>query len=65
MKTHAFTAAFVLACVSIQAQTLQEIVGKTENERFDLAGNDLRLLISKNPAKGEYYFYYAENSYKR
>ncbi len=65
MKTRALTAAFVLTCVSIQAQTLQEIVGKTENERFDLAGNDLRLLISKNPAKGEYYFYYAENSYKR
>lgn len=65
MKTHLFTALLFAVAECANGQTLQEIVGMTENERFDLAGNDLRLLIARNPAKGEYYFYYAENSFKR
>lgn len=65
MRTYLIITLFLVGVSAASGQTLQEIVGKTENERFDLAANDLRLLISRNPAKGEYYYYYAENSYKR
>ncbi|MCU0359277.1 MAG: hypothetical protein MUF75_00960 [Bacteroidia bacterium] len=65
MKTTLVAAFLILAGLFSQAQTLQEIVAKTENERYDLAENDLRSLISKNPGKGEYYFYFAENFYKK
>ncbi len=46
------------------AQNLQEAITKTENERFDLAGAEFRQLISKEPSKGENYFYYGENFFK-
>ncbi|HXU27859.1 MAG TPA: hypothetical protein VN698_11565, partial [Bacteroidia bacterium] len=46
------------------AQNLQEAITKTENERFDLAGAEFRQLISKEPTKGDNYFYYGENFYK-
>jgi tetratricopeptide (TPR) repeat protein len=46
------------------AQNLQEAITKTENERFDLAGAEFRQLISKEPTKGENYFYYGENFFK-
>jgi tetratricopeptide (TPR) repeat protein len=46
------------------SQNLQEAVTKTENERFDLAGIEFRQLISKEPTKGDNYFYYGENFFK-
>ena len=45
-------------------QNLQDAITKTENERFDLAGAEFRQLISKEPTKGDNYFYYGENFFK-
>lgn len=65
MKKILLTATLGLFTTYTDAQTLQEIVSKTDNERFDLAAADLRALMAKEPNKGEYYYYYGENSYKR
>ncbi len=46
------------------SQTLDEAVKKTENERFDLAGENFRALILKEPTRADYYFYYGENACK-
>jgi len=46
------------------AQNLQDAITKTENERFDLAGAEFRQLVTKEPNKGENYFYYGENFFK-
>ncbi|MBA2613240.1 MAG: hypothetical protein H0U95_14825 [Bacteroidetes bacterium] len=48
----------------LNAQTLQEAVAKTENERFEAAAKDFRALIAKDPTKGENYFYYGENFFE-
>ncbi len=45
----------------LNAQTLQDAVAKTENERFAAAAADFKTLIAKDPAKGENYFYFGEN----
>jgi len=49
---------------AIQAQTLQEAIKKTDNERFESAAVDFRDLIAKEN-KGENYFYSGENYFKR
>jgi len=46
------------------AQTLQEAITKTENERYEAAAADFRNLVSKEPNKGDYYFYFGENYFK-
>jgi len=46
------------------AQSLQDAITKTENERFDLAAADFKQLIAKDAAKGDNYFYYGENFFK-
>src|ERR1035437_7103756 len=46
------------------AQTLPDAITKTENERFDLAAADFRQLITKDPSKGDNYFYFGENYFK-
>ncbi len=48
----------------LNAQTLQEIIKKTENENFDAAASNFRALILKEPTKGENFFYYGENFFK-
>ncbi|MBL7912549.1 MAG: tetratricopeptide repeat protein [Bacteroidia bacterium] len=48
----------------LNAQTLQEAVTKTENERFAAAAVDFRALIAKDAGKGENYYYYGENFFK-
>src|ERR1700758_1997706 len=48
----------------VGAQTLQDAITKTENERFDLAATDFRQLITKEPSKGDSYFYFGENYFK-
>lgn len=54
----------ILANVSF-AQTLQEAITKTDNERFELAANDYRALILKEANKGDNYFYFGENYFKK
>lgn len=46
------------------AQTLQDAIKKTDNERFESAAADFRALIAKEPTKGDNYFYYGENFFK-
>ncbi|MDP1803440.1 MAG: hypothetical protein Q8L81_18905 [Bacteroidota bacterium] len=48
----------------LNAQTLQDAVTKTENERFASASADFRALIAKDATKGENYYYYGENFFK-
>ena len=48
----------------LNAQTLQDAIAKTENERFAAAATEFRALIAKDAAKGENYFYYGENFFK-
>lgn len=49
---------------AVIAQTLQEAIAKTENERYQAAAADFRALISKEATKGDNYFYYGENFFK-
>ncbi len=63
MKTKLSIAA-VLFTVAANAQTLNDIIIKTDNERYEAAASDFVALISKEPAKGENYFYYGENFFK-
>ena len=46
------------------AQTLQDAIKKTDNERFESAAVDFRALLAKEPTKGDNYFYYGENFFK-
>ena len=50
--------------VFANAQTLQDAITKTENERFEAAAADFRSLISKDATKGDTYFYFGENYFK-
>lgn len=65
MKRYAFTTFAAFVSITSFAQTLQEIVKKTDNENFDAAAADFRNLIAKEPSKGENYFYFGENYFKR
>lgn len=46
-------------------QTLQEAITKSDNERYQAAASDFRALIAKEANKGENYFYYGENFFKK
>ncbi|MBC7694387.1 MAG: tetratricopeptide repeat protein [Burkholderiales bacterium] len=58
------TTAIVSSTVSF-SQTLQEAITKSENERYQAAAADFRSLISKEASKGDNYFYYGENFFKK
>lgn len=62
-KTSLIIASIALANLA-SAQTLQDAIKKTTNERFESAAIDFKNLISKEPTKGENYFYYGENFLK-
>jgi tetratricopeptide (TPR) repeat protein len=64
MKQQFYTAAALLLTLTGLAQTLQDALTKTDNERFELAAADFRALIAKEPTKGDNYFYYGENFFK-
>ena len=65
MKNQFYTAALTLLSLTGFAQTLQDLTLKTENENFEIAAAGYRSLIAKEPSKGENYFYYGENFFKR
>lgn len=48
----------------LQAQSLQDAITKTENERYEAAASDFKSLLGKDPNKSDYYFYYGENYFK-
>lgn len=49
----------------MNAQSLQDAITKTENERYEAAAADYRALIAKEGSKGDNYFHYGENFFKR
>lgn len=51
----------VLSISAIQAQTREEAVKKTLNERFESAEADLKTLIEKEPTNGDNYFAAGDN----
>ncbi len=48
----------------LSAQSLQEAITKTENERYELAATYYRTLIAKELNKGDNYFFFGENYFK-
>jgi tetratricopeptide (TPR) repeat protein len=62
-KITLISAGLVLANISF-AQSLQEAITKTDNERYQAAAADFRALIAKEANKGDNYFYYGENFFK-
>ena len=62
-KVTLLSAGFLLVNLSF-AQTLQDAITKTDNERFEAAAADFRSLIAREPNKGENFFYYGENFFK-
>jgi len=65
MKKHILIASICLATFGGFAQTLKEIITKTEGENFDAAAKDFRALILREPTNGNIYFYFGENFFKR
>lgn len=65
MKKQLLSLALALASTGVFGQTLQEIITKTENENYDSADKDFRALIARDPNKGDYYFYFGENCFRR
>ena len=59
-------AGLAIASISVNgvAQTLQEAITKTDNERFEAASADFKSLVAKEPNKGDNYFYFGENYFK-
>lgn len=64
MKKSSLLIASIALAKLASAQTLQEAIQKTTNERFESAATDFRSLIAKEPNKGDNYFYYGENFFK-
>lgn len=64
MKT-SLVIAFAILINMVQAQTLQQAITKTENERYEAAATDFKSLIAQEANKGEYYFYYGENFFNK
>lgn len=65
MKKSLLTISLAIVTSISLAQTLSEVLIKTDNERFADAASDFLVLIKKEPAKGENYFYSGENYFKR
>lgn len=65
MRTYITIATTTFLALSAQAQTLQDAILKTKNERYDAAAADFRALIAKESTKGENYFYYGENYFEK
>jgi len=65
MKKVVFLTTSILITQCINAQTLREAVVKTDNERFESAASDYRALIAKEPTKGDNYFYFGENYFRK
>ncbi len=64
MKTLGFLLVVITLSSSFHAQTLQDAIRKTQNERFSFADSDFRKLIQKEPTNGLNYFYYGKNFFE-
>ena len=65
MKKVVFLTTSIIITQCVNAQTLKEAVVKTDNERFESAASDYRALIAKEPTKGDNYFYFGENYFRK
>ena len=65
MKKITLISSAIIIANTVFAQTLQEAITKTDNERFDVAAGDYRNLIAKETTKGDNYFYFGENYFKK
>lgn len=64
MKQLKVLALALLVAPFAKAQTLQEAIQKTENERYEAADADFKQLIAKEPTNSNLYFYYGENFFE-
>ncbi|MES2798401.1 MAG: tetratricopeptide repeat protein [Bacteroidota bacterium] len=64
MKKYTLVALSILSLGFVKAQTLEEAIKKTDNERYEEAGKVFRALIAKDAANASNYFYYGENYYQ-
>lgn len=64
MKTLLKTAVLLLAAGHVQAQTLQDALKLTDNERYSMATAAYKKLVQAEPNNGDYYFWYGENYIK-
>jgi tetratricopeptide (TPR) repeat protein len=64
MKTKVTTFFILITSGLSFAQSLQDGINKTENERFTESKETFDALIAKEPSNGAYYFYKAENFYE-
>jgi len=64
MKKYKTLVLSLLVGSALNAQTLEDAIKKTENERFDLASGVYKKLIAKETTNGDYYFYYGESLLK-
>ncbi|MES2512692.1 MAG: hypothetical protein V4580_01055 [Bacteroidota bacterium] len=65
MKKAVIISAVIFLANTTFAQTLQEAIKKSDNERYAAAAADFRALIAKEATKGDNYFYYGENFLKK
>lgn len=65
MKKITLISSAIIIANTVFSQTLQEAITKTDNERFDVAAGDYRNLIAKETTKGDNYFYFGENYFKK
>lgn len=61
MKKCIFSVLAVVAMFSATAQTQQDAIVKTMNERYEAASADFKTLIKATPTNGDLYFYAGEN----
>jgi tetratricopeptide (TPR) repeat protein len=61
MKKIIVLSSVVLAGLASKAQTLQEAIVKTYNDRYEVAAADFKKLMMAAPTVGENYFYAGEN----
>ena len=60
MKAAVLFSSILFGVSSVFAQTLNEAIYKTENERYADALRDFGLLVNKEPSNGDVYFYYGD-----
>lgn len=65
MNKSFFALSFAVISTLGFSQTLDQVIIKTDNERFSDAASDFLIIIKKEPSKGENYFYCGENYFKR
>jgi len=65
MKKFIFLYLSLSALAFINSQTLEEVIKKTNNERYPEALNDFKRLINSSPTDGNIYYYYGDCFFKK